>query len=89
MNAEIPCGPVYNMGGVFNDRHIAGLNMRHPVTHKTLKSFDIVAQPVKMSRSQARTGMPAPERGEHTSQILEGIGLTPEDIKTLQADGVI
>lgn len=89
VEAEIPCGPVYNMSEVFNDRHIAGLNMRHPVVHKTLKKFDIIAQPVKMSRCQSRTGIPAPERGEHTSEILQDIGLTSDDIKTLQADGVI
>jgi len=89
VDAEIPCGPVYDMGQVFSDRHIAGLNMRHPVVHKSLASFDVVAQPVKMSRSQPRTGVAAPERGEHTGQILEDIGLTLDDIETLQTDGVI
>lgn len=89
VGAEIPCGPVYDMGQVFSDQHIGKLKMRHPVVHKTLKTFDVVAQPVKMSRSRSRTGAAAPERGEHTDQILQDIGLTREDIETLHANGVI
>lgn len=89
VNAEIPCGPVYDMAEVFSDPQVADLNMRHPVEHLTLGRFDVVGQPVKMSRSKARTGIPAPERGQHTQDILRQIGLTAEDVASLQNDGIV
>ncbi|MDA7947730.1 MAG: CoA transferase [Hyphomicrobiaceae bacterium] len=89
VKADIPCGPVNDMREVFTDPHISGLNMRHPVIHKTLKSFDTVGQPVKMSRSKPTTGIAAPERGEHTDIILDGIGLSGSEIRELRDDGVI
>lgn len=89
IEVEIPCGPVNDLRGVFADPQVAGLKMNLPIEHSLLGKFDVVAQPLKMSRSQPRTGIPAPERGEHTDLILHGIGLSTGEIQALRDDGVI
>ena len=63
--------------------------MRHPIDHPLLGRFDVVAQPVTMSRSRPVTNVPAPERGQHTVEVLEELGFSGDEIEQLRREGSI
>ena len=89
VEAEIPCGPVYDMAESFDDPQIASLAMRHPIDHPRLGRFDVVAQPITMSRSRPETHVPAPERGQHTDEVLQDFGFSRDEIDELRRDGAL
>ncbi|MGH3276948.1 MAG: CaiB/BaiF CoA transferase family protein [Streptosporangiaceae bacterium] len=87
--AGVPCGPVYRMDEVFADPQVAHLAMTEPVTHPDLGRLDIIRNPVRMTSAPAPVRAPAPGSGEHTGEVLAGLGYSPDEIGTLRADGVI
>lgn len=89
MDADIPCGPVYDMQQVFDDPQVHHVNMRHPVQHPRLGEMDLVAQPVRMSRSRRQQGVAAPDNGEHGEEILREFGFTSDEVRDLREAGVI
>jgi crotonobetainyl-CoA:carnitine CoA-transferase CaiB-like acyl-CoA transferase len=58
---------------------------RHP-THATGR---LASSPVQFDDEPVRMSRGAPEVGEHTREILDGLGLAPTEIDALMADGVI
>ena len=49
----------------------------------------MVAQPMRLSRTPSRISTPPPERGEHTDEILAGLGLGRDEIQDLRQRNVI
>ena len=50
----------------------------------------VVGPVIGLSESPASTRRPAPRLGEHTDEVLrEWLGLPPERITALRADGVV
>jgi crotonobetainyl-CoA:carnitine CoA-transferase CaiB-like acyl-CoA transferase len=45
--------------------------------------------PVKMSQNPAKLFRPAPQLGQHTEEILEGLGFSIEKIKEMKDKGVV
>ena len=90
MNSEgVPCGPILTMDQTFQNEQVQHLEMAQHVKHPKLGDIQIVGQAVKFSRSTTGELTPAPEQGEHNSQIFASLGLSPEQIKALKVDGVI
>ncbi|MDO4177858.1 MAG: CoA transferase [Phascolarctobacterium sp.] len=54
-----------------------------------LGKIKYVGAPVKFSDNQARIRLRAPELGEHTQAVLQGLGFTDEKIAELRAEGSI
>jgi crotonobetainyl-CoA:carnitine CoA-transferase CaiB-like acyl-CoA transferase len=87
--AGIPCGPIYSIDQMFDDPQVKHIGMEHPVEHPDLGSFNVVAQAVRMSRSQPRTGVPTPDRGQHTDEVLNEFGFTDDEIADLRKRDVL
>jgi crotonobetainyl-CoA:carnitine CoA-transferase CaiB-like acyl-CoA transferase len=87
--AGVPCGPINDIGQVFADPQVQHLGLRHPVVHETLGAFDVLAQGVNMSGYQPKTGMPTPERGQHTSEVLREFGYSDDQIAAFQEKNVV
>lgn len=85
----IPTGPIYKMDEVFADEQVGHLKMRHPVRHSKYGDLDLVANAVRMSRYEARTGMATPERGQHTDEVLGEFGFSEDEIQRLRGDEVV
>jgi crotonobetainyl-CoA:carnitine CoA-transferase CaiB-like acyl-CoA transferase len=49
----------------------------------------LLGTPVKMSRTPADPLSPGPALGEHTTEVLEGLGYGPEDIAALEESGAV
>ena len=63
--------------------------MSQSVIHNKLGNINLVGQPVKLSRTPSNFYKAAPEKGEHTEEILEELGYKSEKIKLLKMRKVI
>lgn len=86
--AGVPCAPVLNMRQIFEHPMIQGRGsiVNIPWEGKDVAMVDVLP---KLSRSPGRIRSAAPRHAEHTTTILEEIGITAERIAELAASGVI
>ncbi len=87
--AGIPCGPIYSIDEVFADPQVKHIGMSHPVEHPELGKYNVLGQPVEMSRSKPRTGIATPMRGQHTDEVLSEFGFAQEEIADLRQREII
>jgi crotonobetainyl-CoA:carnitine CoA-transferase CaiB-like acyl-CoA transferase len=87
--AGVPCGPIYTMDKVFADEQIKFLGMAQPVKHPVLGEIRIVASPLQFAGSSRAIRMPSPDPGQHTEEVLKGIGYTDQQISELRKANAI
>jgi len=83
--AGVPCGPIYSIDQVFADPQVKHLKMAQGVKKKDGKVIDVVAQPVKLSRTASKIVAPPPAMGQHTDEVLKEFGFKPKEIAALRA----
>jgi crotonobetainyl-CoA:carnitine CoA-transferase CaiB-like acyl-CoA transferase len=84
--ARLPAGPVLSPQQVLDDPHVAARGMLKALDYPGLKHGAPVMQPpVQLSQTPAEIRHRAPTLGEHTRQILEGLGYSTEEIEALRA----
>jgi len=87
--AGIPWAPIQILPEVVNDPQARDNDFFVPLNHPTYSRIEVVANPVKLSKTPATVRMPAPEFGQHTEEILLEHGYTWEDIGRFKQSGVI
>ena len=87
--AGVPCGPIYTIDQMFADPQVQQLGMAQAVEHPALGRIELVGQGVKLTRTPARLRTAAPERGQHTRDILEEFGVDTIAIADLQQRGIV
>lgn len=87
--AGVPAGPIYTIDQMFADPHVRHLSMERAVDHPTMGSIDVVGHPVRMNRSGLAGYRAAPERGQHTDEILAEFGLDPGAVADLRRRGIV
>jgi len=87
--AGVPCGPIYSIDQMFADPQVKHLGMEHPVDHPEQGRINLVGQAINLSKHQSRKGVPTPARGQHTEDVLGGLGLSHDEITELRDGGVI
>jgi crotonobetainyl-CoA:carnitine CoA-transferase CaiB-like acyl-CoA transferase len=87
--AGVPCGRVMDLAEVFSDPQVLAQEMVLEAEHPGHGPVRMTGFPVKLSATPARLRRPAPALGEHTDQILDELGYSPEQIATLRQRGVI
>jgi crotonobetainyl-CoA:carnitine CoA-transferase CaiB-like acyl-CoA transferase len=87
--ADVCAGPVLRLDEVVRDPQLAGRGLFTEVEHPKLGTVQQVAFPVQMSGTPARVTVPPPELGEHTDDVLRGLGYDPAAITALRRDGVV
>ncbi|HXP31243.1 MAG TPA: CoA transferase [Stellaceae bacterium] len=87
--ASVPCGPIYRIDEVFADPQVKHLGIAQALEHPTLGRIELVGQPVTLSRTPSSLRNPTPERGEHSDEILRGLGYDQIAIARLRAERVI
>jgi formyl-CoA transferase len=58
--------------------------MAKDVTAKDGRRFQVVGQPVGLSRTPSRIVSPTPELGEHTDEVFAEFGFSPEEVAALR-----
>ncbi len=69
---DIPACPVNAIEDLFEDPHLKAVGFFEEMDHPTEGKLVVCRHPVKYSRSPASTRSLAPNRGEHTAEILGG-----------------
>jgi formyl-CoA transferase len=87
--AGVPCGPIYTMDRVFADPQVRHLGVAQPVRHPVLGEIELLAQAARLSRTPPSIAVPTPEPGEHTDEILRGLGYGDAAIADLHARRIV
>jgi len=86
--AGVPGGPVFNYVQAFDNEHSRARNMVAEIDHPKIGRMKILGNPVKASAELARSRTPAPWLGQHSAEVLKGLGYGDSEIASLFADGV-
>jgi formyl-CoA transferase len=88
--AGVPCGPINSIDQTFAEPQVKHLGIARKVRHKKLGEMRLVGQPINMSRyPQPEALGPTPDLGEHTAEVLSGLGYGEADIAALKAKGIV
>ena len=83
--------PINDSAGAVRDPQVRATGAFETIHHPVVGDFETVASPFRMHNAP-NVGVkgPAPEKGEHTNQVLsELLNLSEEEIKALESDGVV
>jgi crotonobetainyl-CoA:carnitine CoA-transferase CaiB-like acyl-CoA transferase len=86
---HIPCGPILNLQQVFADPQVHHNRMVLEHEHPMAGRRRLLGFPLKLSEAPMDIRLPAPGLGEHTAEILAGLGCSEMLIETLQREGVL
>lgn len=87
--AEVPAGKIYDIADIVNDVHYQArgiIEQQHLKDGHPLKVPGIVP---KLSETPGETRWLGPELGEHTEEVLSGLGYDEDARKRLRKEGVI
>ena len=88
--AGVPCGPINTIDKTFAEPQVEHLGIARPVKHPKLGDIKVVGQPINLSDfPQPASLQPTPEMGQHTDQVLAGLGYDKPTIEKLRAGGAI
>jgi crotonobetainyl-CoA:carnitine CoA-transferase CaiB-like acyl-CoA transferase len=87
--AGVPGGPVFNYVQALDNEHSQVRNMVAEIDHPKIGRMKILGNPVKTSGELARSRLPAPWLGQHSTEMLKRLGYGEADIVSLFAKGVV
>ena len=88
--AKVPCGAINNLAEVFSDPHVQARGMVSSWEHPLAGPVNLVASPLKLSRTPVRQDHPPPLLGEHTEAVLsEVLGYGAADMSRLRDQKII
>ena len=87
--AGVPVGPVNRIGEMLADPQVVAREMVVEVDHPKAGRTRALGLPIKFSGTPGRVERAAPLLGQHTREVLAGLGYSAADIDRLQRDGAI
>ncbi|HET8567864.1 MAG TPA: CoA transferase [Candidatus Limnocylindria bacterium] len=87
--ANVPVGPINDLGEVFTDPTVRHLGLIAEVDHPTAGKVRAPGIPVRMDGTPPSVRRHPPLLGEHTDEILGEVGFSAEEIAALRRDGAI
>jgi len=92
----VPCGPINTIGQAFDDAQVQarGLKLNQPLApaataQTAIESIASVASPLRLQDTPPVLRRPPPVLGEHTAEVLAGLGLDAARIAALRTGGVV
>jgi len=68
--AGVPCGPINDLAQVFADPQVQARGTRIRMAHPLAGEVDLVANPIRLSRTPVDYRRPPPLLGEHNSEVF-------------------
>jgi len=87
--AGVPAGPVRDIGAMHRDPQTLARGMVTTAPHSRLGAVATIGPPVKLSRTAAAISRGAPVLGEHTREVLAGLGYDEAATEALIASGAV
>ena len=89
--AGVPCGPIGDIQGGFDNPQAKHLEMAKPAVHPELGDLNLIRSPINLSRfpHPARFDHAAPDPGSDRDGVLAEFGLSPAEIENLRASGAV
>lgn len=87
--AGVPCGPIYKIDEMFDDPQVQHLGVSQPLMTEPFGETRALGQPFQLSRTQSSLTASPPTRGQHTSELLEELGIDADEYAALQEKLVV
>lgn len=87
--AEIPCGPIQTVDQAFADPQVAAREMCWSLTLPTGSVARVPANPIHFSDTPLAPRGAPPALGEHTDEVLAGLGIPAHERARLREAGVV
>ena len=87
--AEVPCGPIYDIGQAYADPQAQHLSLTQTVVATDGKTMTLPRQPFTLSRTPSKLQRRTPEFAEHTDELLAEFGFSAVDIKGFRERGSV
>ena len=85
----VPCGPIFNIHQVYKDPQVNAREMVVAMDHPISGQIKAIGVPVKLSATPGSVRTPAPTLGQHTKEILRGLGLGDAEIDSLHEKSIV
>ena len=87
--AEVPAGRIYTAADIAADPHYAARGVIEEVLAGDGERLKVPGVLPKLSQTPGAIRTPSPALGEHTDEILRGLGFSPAEISGLREKGVV
>ncbi len=87
--AGVPAGPILNTKQAFENEQVVMLPAERPAQSKKLGTLRLTGHGVNLERTPPSIRSAAPERGEHTDDILKELEYSPAEIAALHEQGAV
>jgi formyl-CoA transferase len=88
-SAEVPAGRIYSAADIAADPHFAARGMIEQVIAGDGAPLKVPGIVPKLSATPGAIRSPAPKLGEHTDEVLQAAGYSPEEISGLRKQGIV
>ena len=87
--AGVPSGPVNDISQALAHPQVAHRDMIQEVQHPTIGPLKLLGLPMKLAETPGSIRMPPPLLGQHTIEVLKGLGYGDQEIQHLRDSGTI
>src|SRR5260221_3682752 len=84
-----PNGPINNIAQVYAEPQVKARGVRVELTNASGVKVPLVASPMRFSETPVEYRLAPPALGQHTEDVLRGLGKSDADIARLRSSGVI
>jgi len=87
--AGVPNGPINDLAQVFEEPQVKARGVRVELTNASGVKVPLVASPMRFSETPIEYRLAPPALGQHTDEVLRGLGRSDAEIARLREAGVV